>query len=400
MKEKLKKIQCVYIVVRFIVLLLKTIYFSVFTLIFRVFPINNKKIMIVSYYGKSYGDSGKYIVEEILKKSSNYKIFWAIKNNSEKYNTDIKYVKFNSIIYLYHLVTSKYWINNTRFQNGIRKRKNQVYFQVWHGSLPLKKVEFDALSDLSTYYKKCMINDNKMIDYMISNSNFCTNMYREAFKYNGEILEIGTPRNDILVNNKNKIKEKVANFYSLNKDDCILFYAPTFRNKYSHNPYDIDFTRLINKLNNLTHKNWNVIVRLHPLVKYDTNVFKNMVNCINGTNYPDSQELIAACDLLITDYSSIMFDALIANKNVLLYANDIEKYNSERGMYFDFEQLPFLTAKDNTELLKLIDSVVLKSNNLKYEEFRKKVGLHESGNSSEIIADIILENDLRKYKNE
>lgn len=363
--------------------------FSIFFYIFRIFKIQNNKIVIVNYHGKGYGDNAKYVVESLLKKNENLKIYWALKNTDEMVPKGIKKIKFNSIKYFYHLTTAKVWLNNSRFQPFVRKRKEQYYIQLWHGGLALKKIEYDAYDKMTEYYKQWMQNDSKITNLMISNSTFCTEMYRRAFKYNGKILEVGSPRNDILINNKENMKEKIYNYYNIGNDSKTLLYAPTFRKDYSSNPYNIDLLLVKQKLEEVTNDKWNIIVKFHPIMKKNDMYVKNIDKFIDASNYPDMQELIAGCDILVTDYSSTMFEALIANKIVILYVNDLDKYNEERGTYFDLQELPFNIVKNNNEIIKLIENfndIDINS----YNEFSKKVGLKEEGTASEKVAEKII----------
>lgn len=399
-KNTLKKYSFLYSILEDFYFVIRGMYFSFFTTIFSVFKIDKNKVMVISYYGKDYGDNGKYITNKLLKKSD-LSIYWALKktkNNSLPLG--VIPVKFNSILFLYHLATSKVWLNNTRFLNGIRKRKKQIYIQIWHGNLALKKVEYD--SNLPKNYKRIMKEDNKKIDLMISNSDFCTNMYRNSFRFNGEICQFGTPRNDIFINPKDKEygRNKILKFYNIDDDANIILYAPTFREDYTNNPYDIDFDKCIKLLEKKTKCKWKLIIRFHPLV-IDGERFINSNNYINGTNYPDMQELINSCNLVITDYSSTMFDSMIAEKPVIIYANDIEKYKNERGYYFSFDDLPFPFTRNNAELQDLINTIDIKDILNNYAKFKKKVNLVEDGKASEKVAHKIvkiIEGDTRRYE--
>lgn len=362
---------------------------SVFFYIFRLFPIKNNKIIFINYHGKGYGDGGKYIAEQLLDKD--VKIYWAVKDMNSNIPSSIKKIKMNSISYFYHLSTSKVWVNNSRFPQYIRKRNNQYYIQIWHGCLALKKVEFDAYDKMTEYYKKWMLRDTKMTNLMVSNSDFCNDMYRRAFKYNGEILNIGTPRNDILINYKKSINNKVRKYYNISENDNILVYAPTFRLDYSTKPYDIDFEKLKSILEKDTNKKWKILIRLHPIIKNPKDHIKNMSDFINATDYPDMQELIIACNILVTDYSSTMFESMIANKKVILYTKDLDDYNSERGTYFNIKDLPFISATNNKELIQKVKEIDKFDYDKKYKDFKEKIGLNETGRSSEIVANRILE---------
>lgn len=356
--------------------------------LFWIFPIDDKKIICYNFNGKGFGDSPKYIVEQLLKNRSDYIIYWVYSGNfPEERIENVNFVKKLSLAHFFCMASAKIWISNARLGLYFQKRKNQVYIQTWHGGLALKKIEYDVEENLPEIYLKTMKVDNKNTDYMISNGEFCTTMFRRAFKYEGEILEYGTPRNDILVNKDDKIIVKVRTHYQLANEKIVL-YVPTFRDNYSENPYDIDFSNLISKLEE-DGSVWKVMIRLHPNVKFPEQLIRDFEKYINACDYPDVQELILLSDLLITDYSSTMFEGLIADKNVIIYANDIESYSSERGYYFSFEELPFPVAKNNIDLLEIIEhqDESLKQDN--YNLFKSKVSLIENGDASIKVSHLI-----------
>lgn len=375
-----------------ILLLIKGYTISFFIILLRVFPIKKNRVFVISYYGKEYGDSGKYIVNELLKKKDKYEIYWTLSNLNNNVPLGVNKLKYKSFKYYYILATSKVWINNCRFPFWIKKRKNQFYIQVWHGSIALKKLEFDVKLKLGYRYIKSAENDNKMIDCLISNSDFCTNMYRGAFRLDKKIYELGTPRNDILVHSNENVVKKVKNYFDLKKEKIVL-YAPTFRKEYS-NQYNIDFVNLIKTLNNKYKNEWKVILRLHPNVRDKASEYAITFNdnVLDASFYDDMQELIVASDLIITDYSSLMFDGIIAKKPVLLYATDVENYNDERGTYFSFDELPFKKSNNNEELLKIIRNDNFDDMTKEYKSFSKKIGLKETGNASYEVAKIIENN--------
>ncbi len=357
---------------------------------FFIFKIDSKKIVCINFSGKGYGDSPKYIAEEFIKNNQGYKILWIYKGNIKKakgFPSQIILIKKFSLKYFYSMATSKYWISNNRIELYISKRKKQIYIQTWHGGIALKKIEYDVLGNLSKTYVETIKKDNRNINYMISNSNFCTNMYKNAFKYNGEILEFGTPRNDILVNKDEKIRDKVKKYYKI-ENEKILLYAPTFRSEYTYKPYDIDFA-LLKEILEKDNSKWKIIIRLHPIIKKPREMINGFDNYIDACNYPDIQELIYASDLIITDYSSVMFEGMIAKKPVLLYAKDIELYKKKRGYYFTFEELPFNIITNNDELKNFSFKDYFVNYNKEYSNFEKKIGLKENGNSCKKIFELI-----------
>lgn len=373
----------------FIYTLPRTIYYYTFLLIFSMFRIDNKKIIIVNFEGKGYWDNGKYICNELIK--YDYNIYWAAK---EEYKNslpkEIKYVKINSIKYLYHLSTAKIWINNSRFPYWIRKRKKQFYIQTWHGCFAFKKVEFAVEKKLSKYYVLCAKNDSKIANLFISNSTFCTSFYKKYFWYQGKILECGCPKNDIIINSSKDLIGKVKKYFWFLDSDKICLYAPTFRANNSLGSYDMDYELLLNELKNKFNDNRKLLIRLHPNISHlaDQLVGLNR-NIIDATNYPDMQELLIATDFLVTDYSSCIFDYALLRKPAIIYASDIEEYKKDRDFEIKLEDTPFSIAINNIELKKIIEEFDIKEYNKSLNKFYKDMWLKETGKSCEEIVNTI-----------
>ena len=361
---------------------------------FRIFSIKNNRIVFVNFSGKGYGDNPKYIAEEL--KKGDYDLIWLVNNKKDKsFPKEVKKVKIFSIKACFYLTTAKVWINNTRFEHCVVKRKGQYYIQTWHGSFGVKKIEYNAIEKLSEYYKKVMKNDNKMIDLALSNCEFMTEkIFRESFKYKGEILKVGLPKDDIFSNYDESLIMKIKKYYNIPYDDRILLYAPTFRKSYSEiNPYDIDFSSLKNTIEEATGDNYSILIRMHPRIASKAKeLITNNSELIDVSYYEDVQELICACDILITDYSTTMTDAMIADKTVVLYANDINDYESERGYVFPYRELPFKITTSNEELIN-----VLKNNSI--NELKKMprlfvknyLKIYETGKASKKVAERIKE---------
>ena len=393
-KRKLSKHKKIFNLISKCKLIIIGLLYRFFLTIFSIFRIDNNKIIIISYAGKGYGDNGKYIVNELISNQNNkFKIYWA---TSEKFKNslpkEVNYTKYGSISYLYHLATSKIWINNSRFTYGVKKRKDQYYIQTWHSSLRLKKIEKDTIESLNPQYVLTCKKDSKMIDLIISGCDFSTNIYKNAFWYNGKILNCGTPRCDLFFNKKTKedLKKKIYNKYNIDKTKKIILYAPTFRKNTNETECYLNCESFAKKIN----KEYILLVRFHPISKYTIN---NSENLINVTNYEDMQELISISDFLITDYSGCCFDMMINNKPCILFTKDIESYlANERNLYFNFEDLPFPTVKNEKKLIELINNFNDKEYKSKVCQFEKKIGLCETG-----IASKTLVNHIKKVvKNE
>ena len=389
---KIKIIACLKNIIHFVI----DNSIKLFSLLFRIIPINNKKIVFCCYMGKGYGDNLKPICDELLNmKNSDLDIVWVL--NKSNYNKTmpkgIRKVKYKSLKYLYELSTSKIWVDNSRKEFVPFKRKKQYYIQTWHAGLCLKKVEKDAELVLPRFYIRRAICDSKNANLFVSNSLWETKLYKESFWYNGRILEDGIPRNDILINSTKhvKIKQEVYKKFNINPNKRILLYAPTFRNDFSLNAYDLDFNEFLTYLNKTTKAEWTLLLKLHPNISeksYGLNIPKDSIDV---SNYGDLYELMISSDMLITDYSSLMFDYGYLNKPLFLYASDVADYLNERGFYFDYYKLPFPVATNIEELISVYNKYNKTTyiNNLK--KFYNDVGLKETGNSAKKIANIIIE---------
>lgn len=387
-KIKIEKLKLVYDSCLWIKMLFFSTYYILFLSLFKVFKIKNKKVIIINYNGKGFGDMGKYICKELCK--YDYKVYWACKKQFKESLPDkVHYVKYDSIAYLYHLATAKIWINNARFRYGITKRKKQYYIQTWHAGLSYKNVESAVTEVLSKPYILGAKNDSRMANLLISNSKFTTEYMKKYFWYDGEILEQGLPRNDIIVNQDKNLIDKVKQYYNIDKDSKICLYAPTFRANSSLEPYNIDYNTLTEELSKKFGGSWKMLVRLHPNISSLSENLKTNENIIDATYYPDMQELLIATDFMITDYSSCIFDYAISKKPAMIYASDIGEYVKDRNFLIKLEDTPFPIAINNDELKQQIQNFNEKKYKKDVEKFYKSVGLNETGESSKRIVEII-----------
>ena len=364
--------------------------------------IKNDKIVFINLTKSTYGCSPKYIAEEILKQNLPYELVWLVRNprkEKENFPDKIRLVRFSSIKALFELSSAKFWVSNSRMnyylKKGLIKKDGQIYIQTWHGSLGFKKIEKDIEHNMSYLnYLEVAQKDSKLIDYLLSPSCFDTECLKKCFYYDGPILEFGYPRNDLFFysdEKKMQIKNKVRKYYSIPDDKKILLYVPTFRDSHSMEQYNIDAENLLSVLKEKFDSDWVILSRLHPnLLRKSKKLSQFLKRTINVTAYPDVQELSLASDILITDYSSVIWDFCLQDKPAYIYATDVEEYTVERDFYIPIMQMPFVIAQNNGELLSGIADCNIEEYILKQKEFIKnKKGHFAEGNVSEKIVDII-----------
>ena len=363
----------------------------------KIFKIDDKKIVFDNFNGKGFGWNPKYIALEIIKEQLDCKMVWLVNDLNTEMPKQIKKVKYGSLRAYYELATSKVWIDNVRNSKGVKKKKGQFYLQTWHGSLCLKNVEAEAENMLDKNYVKDAKIDGKITDLMISCNKDETKRYKNSFWYNGEVLECGLPKNDIILKQDYIIKEKVYNYFNIDEKEKIILYAPTFRKSYNgFDIYKFDYEKCIKIISEKFGGNYKMLIRLHPNVtKYSKELNYNE-NTINATNYDDMQELLATAEIVITDYSSIMIDFSLNKKPVFLLAKDYKEYmEKERGFNFDFLNLPYSIAFNEEKLYKNISDFDYKRYVEKCNEFYNEIGLYNnieksSGTIVERIKKIII----------
>lgn len=360
---------------------------------FWIFPISKKKVVVCNYYGKGYGDNAKYIIEKLLEEDSEFDIVWLLKTESQaisNFPKPIRIVKYGSFRALYELATAKIWIDNSRKVVSPPKRRSQYYIQTWHSPLRLKKIEKDIENNLDESYIERAKIDSNNCDLMISGSDFSWNIYRNSFWYNGEILKCGTPRCDVFFTNNTSAKERVFERFGISTDEKVILYAPTFRNNSSLDAYKLNYNEIINALIRRFGGKWKLLIRLHPNVSELSSLINYKDKIVNATNYDDMQELLCASDILITDFSSCMFDMAIANKKCFLHALDLDEYlANERKLYFNFQDLPFYFSKTSDQLVRNILEFDEDNYNNNLKAFSEKINVYEKGTASQEIVERI-----------
>ena len=353
-----------------------------------LFPINNRKVIGNHFDGKPYGDSPKVIFEEIKRIDPNVKLFWVF-NGKKKRENGITYVNKKSLSYLFHLATSKIWVSSVRMPYYIFKRKNQIYYQTWHGAIGLKKVENECPEKLSDRYVKTAKHDSKMISFFVSDNDDSTALFEQYFWCkNPKILKFGCPRNDVLFLPGNKTI--IENSFGI-KNKNVVLYAPTFRVDESFTNYDIDLNRLVKCLQKRFGGDWVIVVRLHPRIAHNSHKFiKYDANILDGSNIENIQDVLSSFDALITDYSSIIIDFMMTNKPAFIYASDIADYKKDRDFHIDIYELPFSISENNDELEKNILEFDYKVYNNHVSLFKKKINFYSNGDAGKRTAEHIL----------
>lgn len=365
----------------------------------KVIPVNDKIIVFESGLGRQYSDSPKVIYEELVKRDLDYEYIWISNKRIPFRNLSSKRIKRLSPSYYYYLARAKYWVNNQNFPKYIEKGKNNIYLQTWHGT-PLKKMvnDLDHVVGRADDYLESTTRLAEDWNYLISPSKYATEKFSSAFKYKNKILETGYPRNDIFYKeNKNEMKKDIKNRLNIPKDKKIILYAPTFRdNEKLNNKFQLDFQLDLKQMQEKLGENYIILVRLHVIVSTKLIISEDLTEfAINVSNYNDMQELLLISDVLITDYSSSMFDFANTKKPMLFYTYDLKEYRDDvRGFYIDFEaEAPGPLLFNTEEVIKSLENIdqITVNYKEKYNKFVQKYCELEDGSATERIVDIIFD---------
>jgi CDP-glycerol glycerophosphotransferase len=365
-------------------------------------PLHPNKIAVSTYEGDGgYCCSPRYIVEELLKREAGLEIVWLTHSKNREFPENIKVVEDTKENVAYHLSTAKIWIDNYRKPYGTIKREGQFYLQTWHGILGFKPVglyrgdKFPEIARLVSQW------DSDMIDRVISNSEVLEKMYPKKLLYEGETLRTGFPRLDVIINHKQEMHQQIRRRYGLRADTKLLLFMPTFRGGNQSGKKQViselpslDFKRLLRNLRKRFSGDWVILTRLHPQLaaKFDhMSMGDNSDHILDVSQAVDSSELIAAADMVLTDYSSGAFDAAFSGIPVVLFADDVQEYRKSRGEFmWQREELPFLIAENNEELEHNVLSFDETVYHREVTAFMNRLKIQEDGKASQRVAEFLL----------
>lgn len=366
------------------------------TMPFRVLPIKKNRILFTGLTGGhsyDYSCNPKYIYEYMKEHyPGQFSYVWAVADK-EKYafleEEGVKLVKHFTVSSFPMLLTSKFIITNGSYAPWFPFRKKQYVINTWHGGGAYKRVENDK-PDANRATKKRAEFCAKNIDLFLASCRVQEeNMIEKTFLYHKDILRAGTPRNDKLVRGDiMELSDKVKDFYQIPKDGNVILYAPTYRN--TTIPVELDADRLLEGLEHAdTTKKWYFLCRYHRYQSDDMQIHVTGNRVIDAANYPDMQELLCAADMLITDYSSCVWDYSFLYRPCFLFVPDKEEYIEKTGFYVELDKWPFLQAQNMKELLACIENYDERKGKKEIDRHLKELGSYESGNSCKQIAEII-----------
>ena len=326
--------------------------------------------------GQVIGDSPLDIFLELQRKRGDLTYYWSYQKSALKNGAKIPLgaigLRHGSRKWFKALATSKYLVNNNVFPPYFKKSVGQIYLQTWHGT-PLKRFMRDlGAVQLSGQALVEMKNETDSWDFLISPSDYASKIFESAFGYRGQMLEVGSPKNDRVVGASAQTRARVRKTLGATSASILILYAT------SENAL----------LNLALPRGFQLLYRDEaPGTAEQSRTFPAGV--IDVTNYPDLTELLLAADVLITDYSSVMFDFAATKKPIIFFTPDIQQQEAQNALYIDLRNdAPGPICLSPAEVLDaLVDldstNAVYESNYQAWQE--KFVGLDDGGAAIRVV---------------
>ena len=369
---------------------------SRYIIYYRKMKIKPKSIVLESIHGKTINGNIYYILKELNdnKKYNSYKKYLIVakpkfkeikKFLKLKKVKKVKLIKRNSKKYYKLLASAKYLINQTTFDKFFIKKEGQVYLNTWHGT-PIKCLGRQSNSD---FHRMGNVQKNFYIsDYLLYPSEFAMKrMIKDYMLENildGKILLTGYPRNVAFFDDESK--KEIRRKLNLEKMQVIA-YMPTYRdNKSKHAEIETTIS-LLRKIDKKLTKKQIMYVNLHPYINnaIDYSIFKHI------KKFPfeyETYEFLNICDILVTDYSSVMFDYATTRNKIILYAYDESEYLEKRGCYFSLNEFPFPKTSTVSELINEINNKKVND----YSEFINKFCKYDNKNVVKDLCELVILN--------
>ncbi|MFF2043277.1 CDP-glycerol glycerophosphotransferase family protein [Kitasatospora sp. NPDC058170] len=352
--------------------------------------------------GRGYADSPRAVHAELARRDTPLEHLWVVDDAQARLPAGVRAVRIWSPEWYEALGSSRYLVGNTHFPDFLRRRPGQVVVQTWHGS-PLKRIAHDVdnswLADHG--YLEALDRETPQWSLLLSPSPFATPIMRRAFRYRGEILEAGYPRGDVLARPDARTAALVRRRLGIPEGRRVVLYAPTWREDQQHGDGDgfrLDLRIDLDHARRALGEDHVLLIRPHAHVREPLPGAGDgfLYDC---GDYPDVQELLLIADVLITDYSSIMFDFAITGRPVLFFTYDLEHYRDTlRGFYFDFEpQAPGPLIPDSAGLLDALRGLADGGGELpagyqeRYRRFRATHCRLDDGGAARRVVDRMLE---------
>ncbi len=371
--------------------------------VFWIFPLRENRIIFISHSGTQYSCNPKYISQYLGERyPGKFERIFALKLPEKWVGDGEKFVRFLSPRFLYDCLTAKVITSNCGMPTYLPKRKGQFVIDTWHGGGAYKRNNCNLEN----------IGITKARREMLLYKSYCTNMVLSSSavfsslvlpdlepNYKGEVLPCGMPRNDILFQgNHVAIRQKVCEDFGIGPGRKLVLYAPTSRGSFDTMTLrtsgslevGLDVGSLLEAARRMLNSDVVLLIRSHHAT--DLVSLGESQDVVDVSGYPDTQELLCAADMLVSDYSSIIWDYALTKKPCFLFVPDLDYYLTEdRGTYTPVETWPGIVCRSNEELCQAVLHFDEAGYVRKVERYLSDMGSYETGMACEQVCHRIAE---------
>lgn len=353
---------------------------------------HEKRVVFFSYFGSQYSCNPKYISEYLQKHMPDFEVVWAFNKPGDFLYLEKKGIalsRYNTLPFLRICLTSRFIITNSEIPSWFPLMKRQALINTWHGGGAYKRVGAAYHKETEGKQMRAQIARENPCVYLSSSEAFSDMTLRQSFGHTGEILAYGMPRNDMLVTrNRDDLYQKVKDFYNIPHENHILLYAPTYRESKKASEYLFDCRKVKQALTKRFGGTWSIMYRMHYFVMEQ---LEDSDEYLDASAYTDMQELLYVSDVLVTDYSSSMWDFALMYKPCFLFATDLEHYDMSRGFYTDIHTWPYPLAENTEELIGKINNFDADSYHADIQRHLDDLRNLESGESAKKVCQYMAE---------
>ncbi|MDQ0698276.1 CDP-glycerol glycerophosphotransferase family protein [Streptomyces sp. W4I9-2] len=353
------------------------------------------------------GDSPRAVHTELVRRGTETEHLW-VTGTTPGRTTHVppgaRAVPVHSAAWYEALARSRRIVTDEQLPGWFERRPGQTVVQTWHGT-PLGRFGGGLADTLYAdhQYLATLPRRSAQWSVLISPSRFATPWLRRSLGYGGEVLEAGSPANDVLFPpDRDKAAEGVRRGLGIPEDHRVVLYAPTYRDHLAHppvaaadrtapGPYRWDPALDPGALARALGPGHTVLVRRHPRV---TGGLQDGPGVLDVSGHPGAAGLLLVADVLVTDYAGLMFDFALTGRPMLFHTYDLEHYrDTVRGFCLDFETRapgPLLVTTDEVaQALRDTGSLAARHADA-YESFRRDYCDLDDGGAAARVADRLL----------
>ncbi|MCZ7426076.1 bifunctional glycosyltransferase family 2 protein/CDP-glycerol:glycerophosphate glycerophosphotransferase [Micromonospora sp. WMMA1949] len=317
-------------------------------------PVDPTLAVYAAYWYRGYSCNPAAIYEAARRLAPQVRGVWIVRRDRvAALPPGVEYVVAGSREYHRVLARARWLVNNVNFPDFVRKRPGSVHVQTHHGT-PVKVMGLDQqrypVGAMGMNFAGLLRRVDRW-DYSITSNSFSTQMWERAYPADYTTLEVGYPRNDRLALATAEDRGQVRAALGIAPDEYVVLYAPTHREHLPgwRPPFDPD--RMLDVLG----PRGRLLMRSHYFHDRERHPRGPAADgVLDVSAYDRVEDLYLAADVLITDYSSAMFDYAVLDRPIVVYAPDWDAYRVARGVYFDLlAEPPGAVALDFPGLLDL-----------------------------------------------